>query len=62
MCVTVAVALREQIAAPETIPIEEHDWKADLLITPDGIIGEHGAGEESVLDGDQGEKGGRIAL
>jgi hypothetical protein len=54
--------LREQVAAPETIPIEEHDWKVDLLVTPDGIVGEAGTGEESVLDGKEGAKGGRVSL
>jgi hypothetical protein len=58
----VALALREQIAAPESIPIEEHDWKVDLLVTPDGIIGEAGGGEAAVLDSADGARGGRVSL
>jgi 5-formyltetrahydrofolate cyclo-ligase len=59
---TVALALREQIAAPETIPVEEHDWKVDLLVTPDGIIGEAGMSEADVLNSPEGAKGGRVSL
>jgi 5-formyltetrahydrofolate cyclo-ligase len=36
----VALALREQIVEPGAIPEEEHDWKVDLIITPDQIIGD----------------------
>jgi hypothetical protein len=42
--------------------VEEHDWKVDLLVTPDGIVGEDGLGEEAVLHSSQGEKGGRVSL
>lgn len=35
----VALALREQIIAGD-VPVDAHDWKMDLVVCPDGIIGD----------------------
>ncbi|KDQ58661.1 hypothetical protein JAAARDRAFT_34496 [Jaapia argillacea MUCL 33604] len=38
----VALSLREQILQSGVVPIGEHDWKMDAIITPDGVIqGDH---------------------
>jgi len=34
----VALALREQMLPDDEIPIGEHDWKMDFIVTPDRII------------------------
>lgn len=34
----VALALRQQIIDGE-VPIDTHDWKMDMIVGPDGIIG-----------------------
>ncbi|PFH50618.1 hypothetical protein AMATHDRAFT_40722 [Amanita thiersii Skay4041] len=36
----VGLALREQCLESGEVPIGENDWKMDLVVTPDGIIGE----------------------
>jgi 5-formyltetrahydrofolate cyclo-ligase len=36
---TVALALREQVLDAGHVPMGEHDWKMDMIITPDEIIG-----------------------
>jgi 5-formyltetrahydrofolate cyclo-ligase len=33
---TVALALREQLV--EDVPVTEHDWKMDMIVTPDKTI------------------------
>ncbi|KAK2461221.1 hypothetical protein APHAL10511_006748 [Amanita phalloides] len=35
----VGLALREQLLETGQIPTEETDWKMDLVVTPDGVIG-----------------------
>lgn len=37
---SVGLALREQLLESGKVPIEETDWKMDLVVTPDGIIGD----------------------
>ena len=38
--IIVALALREQIVEGEgTLPMDTHDWKVDLVVSPDGVIG-----------------------
>ncbi|KAL0959615.1 hypothetical protein HGRIS_011318 [Hohenbuehelia grisea] len=39
----VALALREQIVDENNVPVGDHDWKMDLVISPDGIIKPSGA-------------------
>lgn len=34
----VGLGLREQLLYDEPIPVGEHDWKLDILITPDGTL------------------------
>lgn len=59
----VALALREQVLKPGEVPMSEHDWKVDAIITPEGIVaGDAGEGEESVVEAHEGAKGGRIGL
>jgi 5-formyltetrahydrofolate cyclo-ligase len=36
---TVALALRDQVLDAGQVPMGEHDWKMDMIITPDEIIG-----------------------
>jgi 5-formyltetrahydrofolate cyclo-ligase len=35
---TVGLSLREQLQATP-VPIDESDWKLDMLVTPDEVIG-----------------------
>jgi len=35
----VGLSLREQML-PTAVPIDESDWKLDMLVTPDEVIGE----------------------
>ncbi|TFY77692.1 hypothetical protein EWM64_g6319 [Hericium alpestre] len=35
----VALALREQIIKEGEIPTEKHDWKVDLIVSPDEVLG-----------------------
>ena len=37
---SVGLALREQLLESGKVPMEETDWKMDLIVTPDGIIGD----------------------
>ncbi|KAF8905256.1 5-formyltetrahydrofolate cyclo-ligase [Gymnopilus junonius] len=37
----VGLSLREQLLDHGQVPVGEHDWKLDLLVTPDEIIGPH---------------------
>ncbi|KAA1473253.1 nagb/rpia/CoA transferase-like protein [Dentipellis sp. KUC8613] len=34
----VALALRQQIIPPDQIPMAEHDWKVDIIVSPDEVI------------------------
>ncbi|TFY66387.1 hypothetical protein EVG20_g4702 [Dentipellis fragilis] len=34
----VALALRQQIIPPDQIPMAEHDWKIDIIVSPDEVI------------------------
>ncbi|RDB29725.1 putative 5-formyltetrahydrofolate cyclo-ligase [Hypsizygus marmoreus] len=36
----VALALREQVLEDNIVPVAAHDWKMDLVVTPDGILGQ----------------------
>ncbi|KIL62733.1 hypothetical protein M378DRAFT_165397 [Amanita muscaria Koide BX008] len=36
----VGLALREQVLEEGQVPMEETDWKMDLIVTPDGVIGD----------------------
>jgi len=36
---TVALALREQVLDGGQVPMGEYDWKVDMIVTPDEIIG-----------------------
>jgi len=36
---TVALSLREQLFEKNSVPMGEHDWKMDLVVTPDEILG-----------------------
>ncbi|KAG8846976.1 5,10-methenyltetrahydrofolate synthetase [Tulasnella sp. 330] len=36
--VLAALALREQILDQGKIPLEAHDWKLDMIVSPDGIL------------------------
>ena len=36
---TVALSLREQVLEQNSVPMGEHDWKVDLVVTPDEILG-----------------------
>ncbi|KAF8348596.1 hypothetical protein F5887DRAFT_950868 [Amanita rubescens] len=38
--ILVGLALREQLLGSGKVPTEETDWKMDLVVTPDGIIGD----------------------
>lgn len=61
--VLVALALREQLLPPGEIPMDEHDWKVDVVVTPDGFVaGDAGQGEDVVVDSHEGAKGGRVSL
>ena len=35
---SVALALREQIVDNSAVPVTPHDWKMDMIITPDEVI------------------------
>jgi 5-formyltetrahydrofolate cyclo-ligase len=35
----VGLGLREQLFAAGDVPVGDHDWKMDVLITPDETIG-----------------------
>ena len=37
---SVGLALREQLLESGKVPTEETDWKMDLVVTPDGIVGD----------------------
>ncbi len=32
------MALKEQVLEAGKIPVEAHDWKMDMLVTPEGIL------------------------
>ncbi|KAF8068929.1 5-formyltetrahydrofolate cyclo-ligase [Lyophyllum atratum] len=36
----VALALREQVLDDSTVPMADHDWKMDLIVTPDEVLGQ----------------------
>jgi 5-formyltetrahydrofolate cyclo-ligase len=36
---TVALALKEQVLDAGKIPMAEYDWKVDMIVTPDEVIG-----------------------
>ncbi|KAF8889586.1 hypothetical protein BD779DRAFT_1708119 [Infundibulicybe gibba] len=44
----VALALREQVLSGDEIPIGEHDWKMDFIVTPDRIIDSGNVSNERV--------------
>lgn len=59
----IALALREQLLDPGAVPMAEHDWKVDAIVTPDGVVaGNAGEGEEAVVEAHEGAKGGRIGM
>lgn len=39
----VALALREQVLEDGQVPTADHDWKMDLIVSPDGVIGQDGS-------------------
>ncbi|KZT23640.1 5-formyltetrahydrofolate cyclo-ligase [Neolentinus lepideus HHB14362 ss-1] len=39
----VALALREQVLDVGQVPITDHDWKMDMIVSPDGIINSDGS-------------------
>ncbi|EIN08570.1 nagb/rpia/CoA transferase-like protein [Punctularia strigosozonata HHB-11173 SS5] len=62
----VALALREQVLPAASVPMAEHDWKVDMIVHPDGIIGDEAAAEPSRgRDGGGGDdsigRGGSLA-
>jgi len=34
----VALALREQVLEGGAVPVDDHDWKMDFIVSPDGIL------------------------
>lgn len=34
----VALALSEQIVGVDSVPVGEHDWKMDMIVTPEEVI------------------------